>query len=82
MRVELKWLEGARKTPVPVNYACTITFDTGLAKQLYSIILHFPQAVRTYAELELLVIKDLVIPDGVFYITEGGRVVAEAQKYE
>jgi len=38
------------------------------------------QQVHTYAELELLVVKDLDIGDGVFYITEGGHIVAEAKR--
>lgn len=79
MKIQLKWLPNGRKTPVPARYACTLSF-TKTPILLYSVILTFPQAVRTYAELELVVVKDLVIPDGVFYITEGGRVVAEAQK--
>ncbi len=79
MRVELKWLHGARKRPVPAHYACTISFENP-PMQLYSAVLHFPEQVRTWAELELVVVKDLIIPDGVFYITEGGRVVAEAYK--
>ena len=84
MKIELKWLQGARKSPVPATYACTISLENleeGFCEGLYSVILHFPQQVRTWAELELLVVKDLVIPDGIFYITEGGRVVAEAHKY-
>ena len=80
MKIEIKWFANGRKRPVPARYACTIMF-TGVFDHLYSAILTFPQEVRTWAELELLVIKDLVIPDGVFYITEGGRVVAEAKKY-
>lgn len=80
MKIEIKWLPDVRKRPVPVKYACTVSFEK-LPVQLYSVILYFPQQVRTWAELELLVVKDLVITDGVFYITEGGRVVAEAQRY-
>ena len=81
MNIEIKWIEGVRKRPVPAKYACTMSF-TNPPEQMFSVILTFPQQVRTWAELELLVVKDLVIPDGVFYITEGGRVVAEAQRHE
>ena len=83
MKIELKWLPNGCKTPAPSHYACTITFekpDTGLYTDLYSATLHFLDATRIYAELELLVVKDLDIGDAVFYITEGGRVVAEAKR--
>ncbi len=75
MKIEIKWFHGVRKRPVPVHYACTMTFDK---EQLYSVILYFPEQVRTWAELELVVVKDLDIGDDVFYITEGGCIVAEA----
>lgn len=81
MRVEIKWIEGIRKRPVPARYACNINLKE-FPLYYYSVILHFPQQVRTWAELELVVVKDFEIPDGVFYITEGGRVVAEAQRHE
>ena len=80
MKIELKWIEGVRKRPVPAKYACTLSF-TNPPVQMFSVTLIFPQAVRTYAELELLVVKDLALPDDVFYITEGDTVVAEAHKY-
>lgn len=80
MRIEIKWLPDIRKQPVPAKYACTVSF-TNPPVELYSVVLHFPQQVRTYAELELLVSKSLIIPDGVFFITEGDTVVAEAHKY-
>lgn len=80
MKIEVKWSSSIRRIIPPNIYPCTISF-TNPPDQLYSVILYFPQQVRTWAELELLVVKDLVIPDGVFYITEGGRVVAEAQRY-
>jgi hypothetical protein len=65
MKIQLKWLSALGKRLV----------------ELYSVVLHFPQQVRTYAELELLVVRDLVLPDDLFYITEGDTVVAEAHKY-
>jgi hypothetical protein len=80
MKIQLKWFHGARKRPVPTHYACTISFDNP-PMQLYSAVLHFPEQVRTWAELELVVVKDLAIPDSVFWLTEGGHVVAEVQKY-
>lgn len=80
MKIEIKWLPDIRKRPVPARYACTVSF-TNPPVELYSVVLHFPQQVRTYAELELLVVKDLALPDDVFYITEGDTVVAEAHKY-
>ena len=82
MKIQLKWLPDGRKTPVPAKYACTVS-KTNPPIYLYSAILTFPQQVRTYADLELLVVEihELTIDNEVFYITEGGRVVAEAQKY-
>lgn len=77
MKITIKWFADGRKQPVPKHYACTIMF-TGIFDHLYSVVLTFPQETRTWAELELLVVKDLDIGDGIFYITEGSRVVAEA----
>ena len=80
MLIEIKWLPALRKRPVPARYACNINLSE-YPLYYYSALLHFPQQVRTWAELELLVSKSLIIPDGVFFITEGDRIVAEAQKY-
>ena len=76
MHVEIKWLEGARKRPVPSIYNCEIRFTHDL-HCTYPAVIQFPQSVRTYGDITPT--TDL-LPDR-FYITEGGRVVAEAQKY-
>ena len=81
MIIKIKWLSALGKRPVPAKYACTVSFENPPV-ELYSVVLHFPLQVRTWAELELLVVKDLVLPNSVFYITEDGTIVAEAQKYD
>ncbi len=92
--VSLSWLtaeQGGRKRPVGnADYAATAYF-TEKNTQLFSIILHFPAKVENglrlptrtdIAEMNFL-IPDLVAPrlkQGMkFHVTEGGRVVADAE---
>jgi len=80
MKIEIKWLPDNRKRPVPAQYFCTVALENPPIN-LYSVVLTFPQQVCTWANLESLTSKDLVIGDDIFYITEGRHVVAEAHKY-
>jgi len=92
--VSLSWLtseQGGRKRPVgSADYAATAYF-TKENVQLFSIILHFPAKIENglklptrtdIAEMNFL-ISDRIAPhlkQGMkFYITEGGRVVANAE---
>ena len=77
MKIQLKWLPDGRKTPVPAVYPCEIRFTHDL-HCTYPAVIHFPQAVRTYGDITP---TTELLPDR-FYITEGGRIVAEAQKYD
>ena len=79
MRVELKWIEGVRKRPVPAKYACNLALDNP-PTEVWSCIIDFKHNVRTLGDLHLYRCEYLDVPDH-FFLTEGGCVVAEAQGY-
>lgn len=80
MKIQLKWLDGVRKRPVPARYACNLSIDNP-PTEVWSCIIDFQHNVRTLGNLHLYRAEYVEIPDH-FYITEGDSVVAEAQKYD
>jgi hypothetical protein len=92
--VALDWLaadQGGRKRPIgTADYAATISFSKE-DEQLFSIVLHFPSKIendlkvptRTDIAQATFLMPDLVaakIEQGSkFRVTEGGRVVANAE---
>lgn len=79
MLIEIKWLPDIRKRPVPAKYACNLALDNP-PTELWSCVIDFKHNVRTLGDLHLYRCEYLDVPDH-FFLTEGGRVVAEAQRY-